>query len=60
MVELQQETIVHMEKTTEGVVHDLEKGTRHVSVTVTRAKITRKVLHITESRLKKGKLTVFM
>ncbi|KAI7891856.1 t-SNARE, partial [Mucor mucedo] len=42
MVELQQETIIHLEKVSEGVVHDLEKGTRHVAVTVTRAKITRK------------------
>lgn len=43
MVELQQEAIVHLEKVSEGVVQDLEKGTKHVDVTVTRAKITRKV-----------------
>lgn len=43
MVELQQETIIHIEKSSEGVVYDLEKGTKHVAVTVKRAKITRKV-----------------
>lgn len=43
MVDMQQETVTNIEKTTEQAVHELEKGNKHVSVAVKTAKITRKV-----------------
>ncbi|KAF1804856.1 t-SNARE [Mucor lusitanicus] len=42
MVEMQQETVNNIEKTTEHAVHDLEQGNKHVAVAVKTAKITRK------------------
>ncbi|KAG2197192.1 hypothetical protein INT46_003354 [Mucor plumbeus] len=42
MVDMQQETVTNIEKTTEQAVHELEKGNKHVSVAVKTAKITRK------------------
>lgn len=43
MVEMQQETVNNIEKTTEHAVYDLEQGNKHVSVAVKTAKMTRKV-----------------
>lgn len=43
MIELQQETLHDIEKTTESVVYDLEKGNKQVNVAVKRSRITRKV-----------------
>ncbi|KAI9253685.1 t-SNARE [Helicostylum pulchrum] len=42
MIELQQETLHDIEKTTESVVYDLEKGNKQVNVAVKRSRITRK------------------
>ncbi|KAL7311022.1 hypothetical protein PS15m_008843 [Mucor circinelloides] len=42
MVEMQQETVNNIEKTTEHAVYDLEQGNKHVSVAVKTAKMTRK------------------
>ncbi|GAA5807090.1 hypothetical protein MFLAVUS_000440 [Mucor flavus] len=42
MIELQQETLHDIEKTTESVVNDLEKGNKEVNVAVKRSRITRK------------------
>ncbi|KAG2235630.1 hypothetical protein INT48_008506 [Thamnidium elegans] len=43
MIELQQETLHDIEKTTESVVYDLEKGNNQVNIAVKRSRITRKV-----------------
>jgi t-SNARE complex subunit (syntaxin) len=46
MVDLQQETLDNIEKSTENAVYDLEQGNKHVSVAVKTAKITRRVSNI--------------
>lgn len=43
MVEMQQETIVNIEKSSEGVNYELEEGNKHVTTAVSTAKSTRKV-----------------
>lgn len=42
MVEMQQETIVNIEKSSEGVNYELEEGNKHVTTAVSTAKSTRK------------------
>lgn len=43
MIELQEETIIHIEKSSEVANYDLEKGHKDVIVAVTTSKSTRKV-----------------
>ncbi|KAI9356696.1 t-SNARE [Pilaira anomala] len=42
MIELQQETVKDIEKVTEEIVYDLEKGNKHVTVAIKQSKVTRK------------------
>ncbi|KAI9469029.1 MAG: t-SNARE [Benjaminiella poitrasii] len=42
MVEMQQETIMQIEKTADDTVYQLEEGNKHVSVAIKSAKMTRK------------------
>lgn len=47
MIELQQDTLKDIEKVTEEIVYDLEKGNKHVTVAIKQSKVTRKVVMYT-------------
>lgn len=47
MIELQQDTVKDIEKVTEEIVYDLEKGNKHVTVAIKQSKVTRKVVMYT-------------